>query len=42
MFCMPYNPATAGNCLGIPYMDHAETDLNPRYERAERSRRSTR
>ena len=33
MFCMPYNPATAGNCLGIPYMDHAETDLNPRYER---------
>ena len=33
MFCMPYNPATAGNCLGIPYMAHAETDLNPRYER---------
>ena len=33
MFCMPYTPATAGNCLGIPYMDHAETDLNPRYER---------
>ena len=33
MFCMPYHPATAGNYLGIPYMDHAETDLNPRYER---------
>lgn len=33
MFCMPYNPATAENYLGIPYMDHAETDLNPKYER---------
>lgn len=33
MFCMPYNPETAENYLGIPYMDHAETDLNPRYER---------
>lgn len=33
MFCMPYNPATAGNYLGIPYMEHAETDLNPKYER---------
>ena len=33
MFCMPYHPATAENYLGIPYMDHAETDLNPRYER---------
>lgn len=33
MFCMPYNPETAENYLGIPYMDHAETDLNPQYER---------
>lgn len=33
MFCMPYNPATAENYLGIPYMEKAETDLNPRYER---------
>lgn len=33
LFCMPYNPATADNYLGIPYMDHAETDLNPRYDR---------
>lgn len=33
IFCMPYNPATAGNYLGIPYMEHAETDLNPKYER---------
>ncbi|WP_195500190.1 RagB/SusD family nutrient uptake outer membrane protein [Alistipes timonensis] len=33
MFCMPYNPATAGDYMGIPYMDHAETDLNPQYER---------
>lgn len=33
MFCMPYNPATAENYLGIPYMEQAETDLNPKYER---------
>lgn len=33
MFCMPYNSETAENYLGIPYMDHAETDLNPQYER---------
>lgn len=33
MFCMPYNAETAENYLGIPYMDHAETDLNPQYER---------
>ena len=33
LFCMPYNEATADNYLGIPYMDHAETDLNPKYQR---------
>ncbi|MCD7794824.1 MAG: RagB/SusD family nutrient uptake outer membrane protein, partial [Alistipes sp.] len=33
LFCMPYNSETAENYLGIPYMDHAETDLNPQYER---------
>ena len=33
MFCMPYNAETADDYLGIPYMDHAETDLKPQYER---------
>lgn len=33
LFCMPYNPDTADQYLGIPYMDHAETDLNPQYDR---------
>lgn len=33
LFCMPYNPQTADNYMGIPYMDHAETDLNPKYDR---------
>lgn len=33
IFCMPYNEDTADSYLGIPYMDHAETDLNPQYER---------
>ena len=32
-FCMHYNPATAETDLGIPYMTHAETTLNPKYER---------
>lgn len=29
MFCMPYHPATAGNYLGIPYMDHARDRPQP-------------
>ena len=32
-FCMNYNPETSGEDLGIPYMTHAETALNPKYER---------
>lgn len=32
MFCLPYNP-NRPNDLGIPYMDHPETELNPKYER---------
>lgn len=33
MFCMPYNRETAANYMGLPYMDHSETDLAPKYER---------
>lgn len=33
IFCGAYNPATAENELGIPYMEKAETELNPKYER---------
>ena len=33
IFCKAYNPATAANELGIPYMEKAETELNPKYER---------
>lgn len=33
IFCNAYNPATAANELGIPYMEKAETELNPKYER---------
>ena len=32
-FCMNYNPETSETDLGIPYMTHAETTLNPKYER---------
>lgn len=32
-FCMNYNPDTSAEDLGIPYMTHAETALNPKYER---------
>ena len=32
-FCMNYNPDTSNEDLGIPYMTHAETALNPKYER---------
>ena len=32
-FCMNYNPETSETDLGIPYMKHAETTLNPKYER---------
>ena len=32
-FCMNYNPETSNEDLGIPYMTHAETALNPKYER---------
>jgi tetratricopeptide (TPR) repeat protein len=33
MFCKGYNPKTAESDLGIPYMEKAETELNPKYER---------
>lgn len=33
IFCNAYNPATASQSLGIPYMDKPETELNPKYER---------
>lgn len=33
LFCKAYNPATAETDLGIPYMEEAETELNPKYER---------
>lgn len=33
IFCNAYNPTTAANELGIPYMEKAETELNPKYER---------
>jgi tetratricopeptide (TPR) repeat protein len=33
LFCLHYNKATSGTDLGIPYMDHAETELDPKYER---------
>lgn len=32
MFCLPYDP-NAADRLGVPYMDHPETDLNPKYDR---------
>lgn len=32
MFCMNYN-ANHPEDMGIPYMDHAETELNPKYDR---------
>lgn len=32
-FCMNYNPDTSTEDLGVPYMTHAETALNPKYER---------
>ena len=33
LFCQAYDPATANQDLGIPYMDKPETELNPQYER---------
>lgn len=33
IFCNAYNPATAANELGIPYMEKSETELSPKYER---------
>ena len=33
IFCNAYNPATAAEEMGIPYMETAETELNPKYER---------
>lgn len=33
IFCQNYNTETSNVDLGIPYMDHAETELNPKYER---------
>lgn len=33
VFCNAYNPETAKKELGIPYMEKAETELNPKYER---------
>ena len=32
-FCFNYNKATNDKNLGIPYMEQAETQLNPQYER---------
>lgn len=32
-FCQAYNPIYANEDLGVPYMDHAEKELNPQYER---------
>lgn len=32
MFCMHYNTNHPED-LGVPYMDHAETELNPKYDR---------
>ena len=34
VFCQNYNTLTSENDLGIPYMEQAETQLNPKYERA--------
>ena len=33
MFCQAYNPQYASEDLGIPYMEKAETILNPKYTR---------
>jgi tetratricopeptide (TPR) repeat protein len=33
LFCLQYNKTTSGEDLGIPYMDRAETELAPKYER---------
>lgn len=33
IFCMPYNPETAANYPGLPYMEAPETQLKPHYER---------
>ena len=33
LFCKAYDPKTAANTLGIPYMDGPETQLNPKYGR---------
>lgn len=33
IFCMNYNQATSSTDLGVYYMDHAETELKPEYER---------
>lgn len=33
IFCEGYDPDTAGDKLGIPYMEAPETELNPKYER---------
>lgn len=33
VFCLPYNETTSKTDMGIPYMEEAETILNPKYER---------
>jgi hypothetical protein len=33
LFCLHYNKKTSDTDLGIPYMDHAETELVPKYTR---------
>lgn len=33
IFCLAYNPQTAGTDLGLPYPTEPETTLNPQYER---------
>ncbi|MBR1706513.1 MAG: RagB/SusD family nutrient uptake outer membrane protein [Bacteroidales bacterium] len=32
-FCLNYNEQTSATDLGVPYMEQAETQLNPKYER---------
>ena len=40
MFCMHYNTNHPDD-LGVPYMEHAETELNPKYSRGTVARSST-
>lgn len=33
VFCLPYNPQTAGTDMGVPYSEAPETQVSPHYER---------